>query len=50
VLKGQAEDMVMRTDDILFVPHSTMKEVGKQALATGIAMAAGILVYRAGGY
>jgi polysaccharide export outer membrane protein len=48
ILKGESEDIAMRPDDILFVPHSTWKEVGKQALTASIGMVSGIAVYRVG--
>ncbi len=48
VLKGEQEDMTLRPDDILFVPHSGWKEFGKQALSTTLGIISGLTIYRVG--
>lgn len=48
VLKGEHEDMTLRPDDILFVPHSGWKEFGKQALSTTLGIVSGLTIYRVG--
>jgi polysaccharide export outer membrane protein len=48
VLKGDHEDIALRPDDILFVPHSGWKEFGKQALSTTLGIISGLTIYRVG--
>jgi hypothetical protein len=48
VLKGEHEDIALRPDDILFVPHSGWKEVGKQAFSTTLGIISGLTIYRVG--
>jgi polysaccharide export outer membrane protein len=48
ILKGETEDIVMRPDDILFVPHSRWKEFGMQALTASVGTVSGIAIYRVG--
>lgn len=48
VLKGDQEDITLRPDDILFVPHSGWKEFGKQALSTTLGIVSGLTIYRVG--
>lgn len=46
VLAGKAPDVTLAANDILFVPNSTSKAVGKQTLATTIGMLTGLVIYR----
>jgi polysaccharide biosynthesis/export protein len=45
ILAGRAPDVMLHTDDILFVPNSTSKSVGAKALQTAINMA-GVAVWK----
>jgi polysaccharide biosynthesis/export protein len=46
VLAGKAPDVSLAANDILFVPNSTAKAVGKQSIASAIGIVSGLVVYR----
>jgi polysaccharide export outer membrane protein len=48
VLTGGAEDLALRPDDILVIPHSGWKEFGARAAAASLAVATGVAIYRVG--
>lgn len=48
LLRGDGEDVVLKPQDILFVPHSTMQEVGMRALQAAASIGTGVAVYRGG--
>ena len=48
VLKGEAEDILLRPDDILFVPHSGFKAFTSRTLSAAVAVATGVTIYRVG--
>ncbi len=48
VLNGEAEDIVLRPDDILWVPHSGLKEFTGRTLSAALAVASGVAIYRVG--
>lgn len=48
LLKGKIEDMTLKPDDILFVPHSGFREFAGRAAAASLAVATGVAIYRVG--
>lgn len=46
VLEGKAPDVTLAANDILFVPNSTSKAIGKQGLATTVGILTGLVIYR----
>ena len=48
MLKGEAEDLSMRPDDVLFVPHDTWKDFSTRALSASLGILTGITIYRVG--
>lgn len=46
ILKGKAEDVALRPNDILFVPSSTPKKAARRALEAVIQTASGIAIWR----
>lgn len=46
VLKGKAPDVTLAANDILFVPTSTAKAIGKQSTASIIGVLSGLVIYR----
>jgi polysaccharide export outer membrane protein len=48
LLRGNAEDVVLRADDILFVPHSGMREFTSRTVSTALGIVSGVSVYRVG--
>jgi polysaccharide export outer membrane protein len=48
LIEGNAEDVRLRANDILFVPHSTMKDVALGAVQAATSIATTVTVWRAG--
>ena len=48
LIQGNAEDLRLRANDILFVPHSTMKDVALGALQAATSIATTVTIWRAG--
>jgi polysaccharide export outer membrane protein len=48
LINGNAEDIRLRANDILFVPHSTMKDVALGALQAATSIATTVTIWRAG--
>ncbi len=46
ILKGQAEDVPLIANDILYIPNSGFKEGSKRALEVAIGVTSGIAIYR----
>ncbi len=46
VLAGKAPDVTLAANDILFIPNSPAKAVGKQSIATTLGMITGLVIYR----
>jgi len=46
MMEGKSSDVTLAANDILFVPNSAAKAVGKQTLATTIGMLTGLVIYR----
>jgi polysaccharide biosynthesis/export protein len=46
VMEGKAPDVTLAANDILFVPNSATKAIGKQSIATSIGLLSGLLIYR----
>jgi polysaccharide export outer membrane protein len=46
MMQGKAPDITLAANDILFVPNSAAKAIGKQSIATTIGMITGLVVYR----
>jgi polysaccharide export outer membrane protein len=46
ILKGKAPDILLRPNDILFVPNSTSKLVTQRSIEAAIAIGSGILVFK----
>ena len=46
ILSGMAEDVVMRPNDVLFVPNNTMKTVTTRIIESAIQIGTGILIFR----
>jgi polysaccharide biosynthesis/export protein len=48
ILEGRGEDIALKPDDILYVPHSGWKAFTEKTLTAAISIASGIAIYRAG--
>jgi polysaccharide export outer membrane protein len=46
ILSGQAQDVAMQSNDILFVPVSGAKRIGVRALETMVSIGTGVAIYR----
>jgi polysaccharide biosynthesis/export protein len=46
VMNGQAEDIRLQPDDILFIPSSTTKKITARAIETGVQAGVGIAIWR----
>jgi polysaccharide export outer membrane protein len=46
MMEGKSPDVTLAANDILFVPNSAAKAVGKQTLVTSIGMLTGLVIYR----
>jgi polysaccharide export outer membrane protein len=46
ILAGQATDMAMRSNDILFIPTDSMKRLGARTLESMFAIGSGMAIYR----
>jgi len=46
VMAGKAPDITLAANDILFVPNSTSKAIGKQSIATTLGIVTGLVIYR----
>ena len=46
VLAGKAPDVTLAANDILFVPNSTAKAVGKTSIGSAIGLITGLVIYR----
>jgi polysaccharide export outer membrane protein len=46
ILAGKAEDVVLRPDDILFVPSNAMKAVSNRTIEAAIQIGTGLLIFR----
>jgi polysaccharide biosynthesis/export protein len=46
ILSAQAADVALQPDDILFVPASAAKALGKKTLETALQVATGVAIYR----
>lgn len=46
ILAGKAEDVVLRPNDILFVPNNTMKTISSRTIEAAIQIGTGILIFR----
>jgi polysaccharide export outer membrane protein len=46
ILSSKAKDEMMRPNDILFVPNSSLKSVSRRMLDMGVQMATGVVVFR----
>jgi polysaccharide biosynthesis/export protein len=46
IMAGQAEDVYMRPNDILFVPTSNLKKAGVRALEAAVQAATGVAIWR----
>ena len=48
VLSGKAEDVALKPNDILFVPHSTTQDIAGRAVTAAIGVASGVAIWRLG--
>jgi polysaccharide export outer membrane protein len=48
LIEGKAEDLRLKPSDILFVPHSTMKDITLGALQAVTSIATSVVIWRAG--
>jgi polysaccharide export outer membrane protein len=48
VLRGKAEDVALKPNDILFVPHSTMQDIAGRAVTAALGVASGVAIWRLG--
>jgi hypothetical protein len=46
VIAAKATDFTLQADDIVFVPSSTAKVVGRRSLEAAVQVATGLLIYR----
>ena len=46
VLDGKAEDVMLRPDDILFVPNSKPKTAALRGVDAAVQMATGVVIWR----
>jgi polysaccharide export outer membrane protein len=46
VLAGKAPDVMLAANDILFVPNSAAKAVGKQSISSAVGIISGLVIYR----
>ena len=46
ILAGKAEDVVLRPNDILFVPNSAMKTITTRSIEAAIQIGAGLAIFR----
>jgi polysaccharide export outer membrane protein len=46
ILKGQAEDLQLHPEDILFVPSSTTKKITTRAIESSIGLGTGLLIWK----
>jgi len=46
VMEGKAPDITLAANDILFIPNSASKAIGKQTVATTLGMVTGLVIYR----
>lgn len=46
VLAGKAPDIDLAANDILFIPNSASKAIGRQSLATTLGIVTGLVIYR----
>jgi polysaccharide export outer membrane protein len=46
ILTGKAEDVVLRPNDVLFVPNNTMKTISIRTIDAAIQIGTGILIFR----
>jgi len=46
ILAGKAEDVVLRPNDVLFVPNNTMKTITTRTIDAAIQIGTGILIFR----
>lgn len=46
ILAGKGEDIAVRADDILFVPHNAFKEAATKGLSTILQTVSGVAIYR----
>jgi polysaccharide export outer membrane protein len=46
ILTGQSPDLPVQPDDIVFVPSSTAKKVGRRSLEAIVQTATGVAIYR----
>ena len=45
ILEGKAENLILRPDDILFVPNSATKTVTRRTIETAIQVGTGLAVF-----
>jgi polysaccharide export outer membrane protein len=46
ILKGKSKDLVLKPDDILYVPRSEIKGTARRTIDTIVSMATGLIIYR----
>jgi polysaccharide export outer membrane protein len=46
ILANKAKDQPLQPNDILFIPNSSLKSVGRRALDMGVQMATGVVIFR----
>jgi polysaccharide export outer membrane protein len=46
IFRGDASDVPMRPDDILFVPNSAAKSASMRAIEASIQVATGVVIWR----